>query len=288
MVKKKGIDTVLIDADIILYSAGFAAQRAFYTHVPTGDVYETKGAYRAEHIAEENIQTTVEPEPINYAIHNITSMINKCMLGTETKKFRLFLSDKPTFRDKVATILPYKGNRDPTHKPFHYNEMRQYCIERLAAEIGDNLEADDMLGINQTETTCIASLDKDLDMIPGAHYHWKKKIMYTVSVPDANTWYYTQLLTGDPTDNIYGMRGIGQKRAAVYLQKKPNKMTYYTHILNRYILEVKKNDVLYEPEALKTLEDVDDHAQYWFDENSVLLWILRSTSSNYLDLKNEK
>lgn len=102
--------------------------------------------------------------------------------------------------------------------------MRSY-----GAIVSTGCEADDLLGIEQmsyndasVEESMICSIDKDLRMIPGWHYHpglrrrgsWIiEPHRYLVSPLDAMRFFYTQLLMGDATDGIKGVVGIGKSKA---------------------------------------------------------------------------
>src|SRR5574343_1568457 len=66
---------------------------------------------------------------------------------------------------------------------------------------------------NRPEDTIIVTLDKDLDMIPGLHYNWVKNTIYDVNEDEALRFFYKQLLIGDTSDNIVGIRGIGPVKA---------------------------------------------------------------------------
>ena len=86
-----------------------------------------------------------------------------------------------------------------------------------------------MCGVRLTESpeSIIAHLDKDINLIPGKHYNWELtrlgKVVrearhYTITDEEALRNFYTQLLTGDVTDNIKGVPGIGPKKAEKLLQ----------------------------------------------------------------------
>jgi hypothetical protein len=82
------------------------------------------------------------------------------------------------------------------------------------------MEADDLLGINQTKDTIICTIDKDLRQVPGQHYNFVKDEIFTVNLQEGLLWFYTQMLTGDASDNISGIRGIGLKKAHTHLTRK--------------------------------------------------------------------
>lgn len=109
-------------------------------------------------------------------------------------------------------------------KPYHYKAVRRYLLQYQDAIQARGEEADDMLGIMQTRawptkgrkrvisqdtaTTIICTLDKDLRTIPGFHYHWRDEEITWVSIADAIFNFYCQLLTGDREDTIVGLPKI--------------------------------------------------------------------------------
>lgn len=135
---------------------------------------------------------------------------------------KLYLTGKGNFRDEVATILPYKGNRDPNHKPVYYKDIREYMLDVYDGELIEGREADDALGEEQWKsgkTTCIVGIDKDLDMIPGFHFNSKSKQVYYVNLQEANLNFLRQMLEGDRTDNIPGIVGIGKAKKFKHIPK---------------------------------------------------------------------
>jgi len=137
-------------------------------------------------------------------------LIDNILVNTEATEYRLFLSGKNNFR---YTIYPeYKAHR-PKEKPFWLEKCRQYLIATFNAEVVDGQEADDALGIAQTEDTIICSIDKDLLMIPGRHYNFVKDEFQEVTNDSGMLHFYMQCLTGDRSDNIKGIEKIGPKKA---------------------------------------------------------------------------
>ncbi len=73
------------------------------------------------------------------------------------------------------------------------------------------------MAIDCGEGDIIATIDKDLNQVPGRHYDWNKGIRYTVS-RELGLWYFLrQMLLGDATDNIPGVPGLGEKKADALL-----------------------------------------------------------------------
>ena len=221
-----------IDADIIVYSVGFAAAG----------------------------------EPVENALHSVKIMIHSMLDATGTSEYECFLTGKGNYRNEVATIKPYKGNRKQP-KPEHYAAIREYLINVHGAVVIDGMEADDALGIVQTDDTILASIDKDLDMIEGWHYNWRKNDLYYIDQKTATRNFYRQLLTGDSTDNITGVPGIGPKKAEVILNEEwyadeeamplpPTEEDWYWRILEEYSKHYEKPfEALYENAELLYIQN---------------------------------
>lgn len=160
-----------------------------------------------------------EGEPVENALHSVKIWIDKCLRACDAEHYIIFLTGKGNFREERATIQPYKENRKDQRKPEHHKAIRDYMIEYHGAVVIDGAEADDALGIFATEKETgvekvICTLDKDLDMIPGLHYNWRKDLLYNVTEKEAENFFIKQLLTGDSTDNIPGLYKLTGKKAS--------------------------------------------------------------------------
>lgn len=188
----------LVDSDLLVYRCGFAAEKKTKRQLDNGDI---------EHVRE------VSPE--GHAIQNLRTVIES--LESKFDKLEYYLSGKDNFRKPVATIQPYKGNRSEFSRPVHFNALRTYLIEWKGAKVIDGSEADDALGIRATNGNgigCIISTDKDLKQIPGHHYNWVRGELSEVDEREGLRVFYKQMLTGDSTDNIPGIDGVGPVNAS--------------------------------------------------------------------------
>lgn len=199
----------LIDGDPIVYRAGFAADG------------QLKKEYKEQHPDATDEEAKSALDGVDYlgiALYNTREMLEGIVARFTADAPSLYLTGSGNFRESLATLLPYKGNRDPTHKPKYYREIKYYMEDQWDAIVTKGIEADDALATeqwrNKDRSTVICTIDKDLDQIPGFHYNYVKQTFYDVSMHAANTFFWHQMLEGDRTDNIPGIEGLGPKRTA--------------------------------------------------------------------------
>lgn len=224
--------TLLIDLDIVVYRALYGGKDDFISTVE---------------VAEDNILL-----PIIERFDNHDK--------------RSFLTGGGNFRDKIATIKPYKGNRDRSNRPRHYSAIREYFIDFWEAEVVNGMEADDAIGISQDDNSIICTIDKDLDMVPGQHYNINDRGLYYISPEEGVYNFLRQMLVGDAVDNIPGIDKIGKvKSERLLINKQPK-------------------------EQLEVVEELykKQYGQQWrsaFDEIATLLWIRQKGAFTYKDCK---
>lgn len=115
----------------------------------------------------------------------------------------------------------YKANRRPLDDRIRDRlaYTHEYMIDHYGAIMADGMEADDLVCIWAHECMkkeipyVIVGIDKDLLQIPGDHYNFSKGIHQHVDNDTANYNLMAQCLTGDNSDNIPGIKGIGPKKA---------------------------------------------------------------------------
>lgn len=241
------MNVLLWDADILVYRCGFAADRKKWIVKKNGLTIEEftnkkelnsfQKQVQLEDGDELNIVHEFKPEPLEFALNNINTVVSAVnnLFPDSTNKF--FLTGKDNFREKIATMQPYKGNRDPNAKPFYYKEIRDFIINRYEATVVDGQEADDEIGIQHClspEDSVIVSIDKDLDTVPGRHYNWVTKAEYYLNEAWATKNFYKQLLTGDSTDNVPGIPYVGSVTAERILKEFTKPKSLYQCVLSEY------------------------------------------------------
>jgi hypothetical protein len=150
-------------------------------------------------------------------------------------RLEFFLTGKGNFRFEVSNLEPYKGNRSGATKPFHWQTVNDLIREEHDPFEATGNEADDSIILRKRELAAkgikavICSRDKDLRMEEGWHYSWPcgeyqaERALYYISEEGGRVWFYTQLLTGDTTDNILG---CGKRVDGVYKSGKRQGQSY--------------------------------------------------------------
>jgi hypothetical protein len=138
--------------------------------------------------------------------------IVKIMEGAGCDSYELFISHDDNFRKEVAKTHPYKFKRADNEKPYHHATVKDYFVDVKGATVVPGIEADDALALAQTMDTVICTIDKDLLMVPGLHWNWRKDELKEVDYDEGLHWFLTQLLTGDwSTDSIIGCGHVEDK-----------------------------------------------------------------------------
>ena len=191
-----------VDFDMVVHRAAFGAQKSEKSVV-------------------------VHVDPVHFALHNCKSIIETMRaklkpdgiigyLGArqDPTNYRLYYGKE--YGCGHTRPKGYKEHRKKDPKPVHYLACRDYLMATYKCDLAIGEEADDRLGIDMTKGRihCIASLDKDLDMILGRHYNWVKGIEYIIYPEQGIVNFYKQFLVGDTADNIPGVDGIGPVKAA--------------------------------------------------------------------------
>lgn len=204
---------------------------------------------------------SAENESVEVAISRQNELLDQILEKVKATEYLAFLTGVNNFRKQIYP--EYKGNRTQP-KPIHLEACRHYAIKELSATIEDGLEADDLLGINQTDNTIICSLDKDLLQVEGRHFQWaisggnwsKPDIFIEQTELEGTRLFYEQCLKGDKTDNIKGIAGIGEKKAKGLLAKATSEKEMLDIVLKQYGHE---EEFLMNAQCLYILRSKDDN-----------------------------
>lgn len=200
-----------IDADILQYEISFAAEAYWkYKHLEKGD-------------------EVVGPPPFDVVLEMLEGRIEEIVEASGAiGEPLLFFTGKNNYRNHIATTQEYKLRN--AARPFHYKNVKAYLQAMYEWVQKDWFEADDLIKLwmirNPGEYICVTR-DKDLHQIPGRHYGWELGKQPSFGPLDIDTlgfvkmntkkkiigggekYFYCQMLLGDTTDNIPGIKGMG-------------------------------------------------------------------------------
>lgn len=161
---------------------------------------------------------------------------------------KLFLADvlmavksKENYRDVIYNNYKKNRSRRPSQIAPIIEALRTLAVMEGLAVRSTGREADDMLRIWAEESRrakrdfYIITIDKDLKCIPGKYWNMKSESLEIITEDFARNFFYKQLLAGDSTDNIPGIRGIGMKTAEKILNCCKTENEYQEAVVDQYI-----------------------------------------------------
>lgn len=220
--------------------------------------------------------------PDNLLQRKVDEKIKRIVERSGAEDWVGYITNSPSnFRNDVATILPYKGNRAGAEKPAKWGFLRYYLLSEYSDKVKEisGYEADDQLSIDQCTAeaaqlepgnTIICTIDKDLMMVPGWHYNWQHDEKSFVTEIEGLRFFYQQLLTGDSCDNIKGLYGVGPKSTLI---KKLNEFDTEEDMFNH---------------VFKAYEDrFGSYAKQFIIENGRLLWMMRNEDDDWAEVAED-
>jgi 5'-3' exonuclease len=199
--------------------------------------------YRADHQMHERNHTIF--------IAQIHEFVEDILNKTEAEVYLGFFEQagKPSFRRDLYPA--YKASRVKKPEVLYWSPITNKALrERYKfIEITNNIETDDAVSIayhkfKDAYNITMAYVDKDLKQL-GEHtaYNYKTKETTLVTAEEASISLYTQVLTGDSTDNIPGCPQYGPVAAAADIQQiintaeptMPLDMVLYNFSVDKYL-----------------------------------------------------
>lgn len=194
--------TLLIDGDVIAFTAASAVQRIFEDEFGFFSPFASR----------------TEGEAV---MANIMVSLKMDLKATHV---RVFLTD-PRENWRRDVWPEYKANRKGSSRPLLLEALKLVLREEYGATHWGSLEADDVLGILQTEPQLypgkriLVGKDKDFLTVPGFYHRIGnrepsgKPIIFEITPHEARMFHLKQTLMGDAVDGYPGCPGIGKTRA---------------------------------------------------------------------------
>lgn len=215
-------------------------------------------ALEAEGKDPSGLYLTKTPEPWDKVERTICKYCDDVINNLEDPfNTTLIVGGGGNFRYDIATIQPYKGNRI-AEKPYHFDAVKEFIVEKYGAKKVYGVETDDAIGILAKPGDLIISQDKDLLQLPGNHKHPISGKEQTISVIEGLRSFYSQVITGDTSDSIPGLYGVGGGSAYVKsIKKMDTEVDMYDLVMKLYS------------------QRFGSYSSMFLKENMMLLWLLR-------------
>lgn len=191
------------------------------------DVVAYLWAYKAEQKLEWKPGYWMWTADMNQTAPKVDDWLNTQLETTECDDLIVIFSSPENYRLSIEPS--YKSNRKDKYRPLLVDPIREHLETSWRTLTYPNIEADDAMGIIATSETkheyIIASIDKDLDQIPGSHWNWSKPELgiYEVTEEAGLKKFYSQALSGDPVDGYPGCPGFGSVTSDRLVEKNwPN------------------------------------------------------------------
>lgn len=155
--------------------------------------------------------------------------------------YLMAVKHEDNFRDHIYPEYKLQRRLSPNGSNTFVPILRKLAVAEDYAIEAIGREADDMLRIWAEQARLfeipyvIVSIDKDLKCIPGKHYNIKKNELTTVTELFATRFFYQQLMSGDPTDNVPGIPGIGHVKAEKYLYNLSEEDEMQSVVVEQYM-----------------------------------------------------
>lgn len=242
-------DIALIDADTLVFAACLHSEqqvellsREFYTDEEWEEIINNP-SYDEE---EQSICTIDMDYAMSYSKEKLQTILD----NTGCSDYELhFTSGRHSFRYTLVD-KQYKANRteDKTKRaPLGLHEIKDMWVKEESNKcfIWEEWEADDIVVAKKSkwpDKYLLVALDKDvLYSLEGTHFNYYSSSLYNidmkffdVSKETAMKHHYRQTLTGDTSDGVYGLKGIGPKKADKLLMNCNNEQECWDAVVKAY------------------------------------------------------
>jgi DNA polymerase I len=198
-----------------------------------------------------------EEENVEVVNDSVDIFIKTILDNTKSTSYIGFIGGTQCFRHSLTP--DYKANRPES--PDWFKKWKQPIRDRMINTwkfyVSDNIEAEDacIITANKYKDCIISHIDKDLDFWEGLHYNYSRHEQYQVSKLGEITlnksklkgtglkWRYAQLICGDPTDGVKGIKGKGGAFAYKLLSEATSEYSLFRRTYASYLEYCKEDDI---------------------------------------------
>lgn len=167
---------------------------------------------------------------------SVDKVISNILINTKATHFIGYVSyGKSKYRHNIYP--EYKANRDHLIKPKYLNDCKHHMVDKWGFKPLFEIETDDVVNTVRINTpnSFLCALDKDLLHLEGTHWNYKKNIWVTTSKEEAIFEFWSDMIAGQPSDNIKGIEGKGREFSKTVLKDVIDLNLIRSIVLNCYI-----------------------------------------------------
>jgi 5'-3' exonuclease len=198
-----------------------------------------------------------DEEDVEFVNTSIDIFISTILDNTNADKYIGFIGGSRCFRYDLTDDYKASRKESPDWLKKWKKPIRDRLINTWKFVVCDNIEAEDacVIAANKYENVIISHIDKDLNFWEGDHYNYSKHESYSVDklgyleLNKSNLkgcglrWQYSQLICGDSTDGIKGLKGKGGSFAYKLLSDANSEYSLFRRTYTAYLEYCKEDDI---------------------------------------------
>lgn len=231
---------IYLDGDIPIFKCAAVTDNKQY--IFRGRVFRYKKdaleAAKANGFGNQDIETRYKPHSPDVAKAVFNTAMKNLQSTVEGYPICTVVSNGGSFRKEIYPS--YKNARKDKRTPANRKPLLKHALDTYDAIYQHKFEADDLMATYCCNTdgygrnAVIATIDKDLDTVPGWHWNFDKNLLYYINDLEAFRFFCAQVMMGDTTDSIPGLLRVGKVGAMKLVKDCETMAEMWDIVCNKY------------------------------------------------------
>lgn len=187
-------------------------------------------------IAHWNSDSKTFDKPLEDILQSTDQIISNILITIGASKYIGFVGFGKD-QERHSVYPEYKANRKDKQPLEFIKDIKNHMMDKWGFHGLYGIEADDMVNSVRlkVEGSIICAIDKDLLMLEGTHYNYKKNEWVSVTEEEAALYFWKSMIIGDTADNIKGLEGKGKSYADKLLLNVDDYQSMRSIVFEEYI-----------------------------------------------------